>query len=370
MEDKVIKIACIGDSITYGLTLDDRESESYPAVLEMMAYQRGDSEGGRRISYEVGNLGVSGTGLWRHGLYRYTTTMQYDQAVRWGADIIVICLGTNDAIQMIDSTFEKEFVEDYMNLVASLKGSSPGAKVFIAKAPPVPGMPSIAPAVCKINSLVTRAAKECHATLIDLSEPFQGRDDLFSDGVHPNKDGARLIASVVYKVLFGEENADNIGFMEDLYKQYSAEHLLSIDTKRMVTDEEEALGYLDTFFNVMEKPGIDPDSVRSLLHNGRKLLLLPTVRAAFEDDLAEKAVSVITDNANKGDLVFVTFASWEDDWRLEGIQYEGFHEIVMGSVSLPVTLLFGTAIPDDKAPYARPLQASIMILGNRPLEQK
>ena len=31
---KTVRVACIGDSITYGMTLEDRETESYPARLQ------------------------------------------------------------------------------------------------------------------------------------------------------------------------------------------------------------------------------------------------------------------------------------------------------------------------------------------------
>ena len=44
-----IKVSCVGNSITYGMRLDDRERESYPAQLQALLGDR----------YEVGNFGKS-----------------------------------------------------------------------------------------------------------------------------------------------------------------------------------------------------------------------------------------------------------------------------------------------------------------------
>jgi lysophospholipase L1-like esterase len=46
-----IKVACIGASITYGATIENREQNSYPAQLQKMLGN----------NYQVTNYGVSGT---------------------------------------------------------------------------------------------------------------------------------------------------------------------------------------------------------------------------------------------------------------------------------------------------------------------
>lgn len=52
-----VKVACIGDSITYGLGLEDRDRDSYPAQLQRLL----------GAEYQVGNFGKSGATLLRHG---------------------------------------------------------------------------------------------------------------------------------------------------------------------------------------------------------------------------------------------------------------------------------------------------------------
>ena len=50
---KTVKVACVGNSITYGMAIDNREEFSYPSQLQGML-----GEG-----FEVGNFGKSGATL-------------------------------------------------------------------------------------------------------------------------------------------------------------------------------------------------------------------------------------------------------------------------------------------------------------------
>ena len=52
-----VRVACMGNSVTYGAGIKDREQNAYPAQLQKIM-------GG---SYEVGNYGFSGATLLRKG---------------------------------------------------------------------------------------------------------------------------------------------------------------------------------------------------------------------------------------------------------------------------------------------------------------
>ena len=54
---KPVRVACIGNSITYGMKLENRERDAYPFQLQRML-----GEG-----YEVGNFGKNGATLLRRG---------------------------------------------------------------------------------------------------------------------------------------------------------------------------------------------------------------------------------------------------------------------------------------------------------------
>ena len=58
---KQIKVACVGNSITYGLKLENREKQSYPAQLQQLLGS----------DYIVGNFGKSGTTLLSKGHHPY-----------------------------------------------------------------------------------------------------------------------------------------------------------------------------------------------------------------------------------------------------------------------------------------------------------
>ena len=52
------RVACIGDSITYGYTLPDREHEAYPVQLQKLLDEKFPGK------YEVRNFGNSGRGIY------------------------------------------------------------------------------------------------------------------------------------------------------------------------------------------------------------------------------------------------------------------------------------------------------------------
>ena len=70
-----IKVACVGNSITYGTGIEDREHFSYPVQLQKML---GDK-------YLVGNFGKPGATLLNHGHRPYMKQQEYKQAMAFKA---------------------------------------------------------------------------------------------------------------------------------------------------------------------------------------------------------------------------------------------------------------------------------------------
>jgi sialate O-acetylesterase len=48
---------------------------------------------------------------------------------------------------------------------------------------------------------IQTVAAQTGATLIDANTPLQNKADLFTDGVHPDADGAKIIADAIYAKL-------------------------------------------------------------------------------------------------------------------------------------------------------------------------
>lgn len=191
MGDKVITVSCVGDSITYGLTIDDPEDNCYPNQLQLLLGPR----------YVVNpSLGKCGAGIWHRGT-PYSFTEEYRNAIKWPADILIICLGTNDAIYPINDDFKHEFKKDYISLVRQLTKNNLQAKVYLCLVPPIPGLINLSFAITTINELVVEVTKLCNYNLIDLNTPLTSRSELFSDGVHPNEKGAKKIAEIVFETI-------------------------------------------------------------------------------------------------------------------------------------------------------------------------
>lgn len=97
-----IKVACIGNSITYGTGIKDREHFSYPVQLQKML---GDK-------YLVGNFGKPGATLLNHGHRPYMQQEEFKKAMAFKGDIAVIHLGINDTDPRNWPNYRDEFVKD------------------------------------------------------------------------------------------------------------------------------------------------------------------------------------------------------------------------------------------------------------------
>src|SRR4051812_7771397 len=85
--DGKIKVACVGDSITFGAGIKDRDKNSYPAQLQGLLGS----------GYEVKNFGVSGATLLKEGDKPYWKEKAFEAAKKFEPNIVIIKLGTNDS---------------------------------------------------------------------------------------------------------------------------------------------------------------------------------------------------------------------------------------------------------------------------------
>lgn len=81
-----IKVACVGDSITFGAGIKNREKDSYPAQLQAMLGS----------GFKVGNFGISARTLLKKGDRPYWKEQIYRDALAFQPDYVIIKLGTND----------------------------------------------------------------------------------------------------------------------------------------------------------------------------------------------------------------------------------------------------------------------------------
>lgn len=115
-----IKVACVGDSITYGHSVYGWGQNQYPAVLQDIL---GDA-------YHVANFGVSGACVNKNGNKPYIKRPIYDESIKYNADILVFMLGSNDSKPKNWVDIE-DFLKQYQELLDTYLKENDSLKVCI-----------------------------------------------------------------------------------------------------------------------------------------------------------------------------------------------------------------------------------------------
>lgn len=187
----MIKIACVGDSITfgYGIAPQDRPRYSYPAILQRLL---GDD-------YRVANFGYNGATA-VPGFDAYMDQFSYQLSLEFAASTYIIMLGTNDAQSCYWNA--AEFQSSLTKLIKSYQNLPTTQRIYLMQ-PPVcysqdlPGMQE------NINNKVVyqsvaQVADKFGLPVINLFGFTEGHPKWFTDGIHPNRVGNEKIAHLIY----------------------------------------------------------------------------------------------------------------------------------------------------------------------------
>ena len=201
-----IRVACVGDSVTYGFGIPHFNTNSYPAALQKLL---GDG-------YCVNNYGYSGRTGCLMGDRPYRVETLCTQSREFAPDIVVILLGANDSKPFNWDTqvagtnvYPEQFERGLKELITVYQELPSQPKVCVATPLPAYADSSgnvrydIRPEIItdEILPIVKRAAEETGTTLIDLYSVFEGKTELYSDGLHPTAEGAALLAQTVYDAI-------------------------------------------------------------------------------------------------------------------------------------------------------------------------
>lgn len=185
-----VRVACVGDSITYGLRLIDRKKDCYPAVLQRLLGN----------GYEVRNYGANSATVQESGNRPYTRKDVYRESLAWQPDIVLLLLGTNDSKKQnwegVDS-----YMEAMRKMAASYENLPSNPEIYVMTPP------KAFSGYAEIND--DHIGEEAEALLaqnsypvIDLRAAFEGhRQWIGKDGIHPNREGASEIAIRIAKKL-------------------------------------------------------------------------------------------------------------------------------------------------------------------------
>lgn len=200
-KDGQIKIALVGDSVTYGHSIKNWPKNNYPALLSQ-ALDAG---------YCVRSYGVSGSTVQPDGDQPYNKTKAYTWSHEFETDVLVFMLGSNDSKPENWKGAEK-FREEYIRLLETYTQVDYPPKVLLCT-PPTAYFPEgvteglsnydVQPLIIEeIAEIVEDIASEKGYTLININDLTENRRELFGkDNVHPNNDGAKEIASAIYKFI-------------------------------------------------------------------------------------------------------------------------------------------------------------------------
>ena len=204
-----IRVACVGDSITYGYALPEatRARSSYPGVL-------GFRLGGGYVVKNFGHTGCTIMNLdWLPPLMK---TDEYKQSLAWKPNIVILMGGTNDGNPRNWAHID-QFEIDLKQITHSFLNLSTHPRVIVMTPPRIctkaekgviddeqcnnvnQTLPPILRSFAKTNAL----------TLIDSRLAVTSRDCYTVDGIHLNEKGCSKLANQVAFVLLKKQTGKN-----------------------------------------------------------------------------------------------------------------------------------------------------------------
>lgn len=188
-----IRVACAGDSITYGAGVENRDKNNYPKVL-------GEFLG---ASFDVRNFGRSGATLQKAGDLPYWNTEEYKGLVDWQPDVIILKLGTNDTKPQ-NWKGRKAFEADLKAMLEALRSLKSKPKIWVCLPVPVYADQWGINASTLDNGVIPSIMDVCNdrkIPVIDLNDALSNHAEMFPDKIHPNAAGAQLMAKIVYQAI-------------------------------------------------------------------------------------------------------------------------------------------------------------------------
>lgn len=204
--DGVIRVACIGDSITAGST-----ESNWPKYLQEYLNVLGETDGN---TYEVKNHGKGGASC-RHytedldnnpdtpETYFYYDDIAYTSSLTYTPDVVIVQMGTNDVGggAAFRATY---FVNDYYTYLVK-PYQDKGATVIVSTPPYACNGGHDGEVNGPIHDEQVAMADQLGLKTVDTNRLMYGLDEAYVDGLHGNVTGYSRMALNFYKYIFGGE---------------------------------------------------------------------------------------------------------------------------------------------------------------------
>jgi len=151
--------------------------------------------------YEVVNFAISGRTMLNKGDHPFMAEENYAKAKAYLPDIVTIMLGTNDA-KPKNWKYKEEFINDLRTMVKEFKAIPSHPTIYLCLPPWVYSEMGGITEQCiteEVIPAIQQVAAESWLEVIDTHSPLIEHPEMFADGVHPNAQGARVLAETVFK---------------------------------------------------------------------------------------------------------------------------------------------------------------------------
>ncbi|MFK7899990.1 MAG: GDSL-type esterase/lipase family protein [Cyclobacteriaceae bacterium] len=183
-----IKVACIGDSITNGGGGD--QASFYPVQMDLLLSD----------DFQVMNCGESGSTMQNDGNKPYWNQKDLHNVFMYKPSIVTIMLGTNDS--KTDIWNARSYELSYQSMIDTLKTLDPQPKIYLCTPPPAYSSAwTISDSTIRLGviPIVEKIAERNNIQVIDVYNGMTNMSDLFPDGIHPDKEGRKIIAEILVK---------------------------------------------------------------------------------------------------------------------------------------------------------------------------
>jgi lysophospholipase L1-like esterase len=214
-----IRMAFIGNSITQGVYAQGKSDSQVSYVMQfsnLMKEVYGDT-------LEIMNAGVSGRTLTKHGPAPIWNEAIYKKALVFVPDICLVALGTNDSKPILYDLVQNEFYNDYQDMIDTFRYVNPSITFVICLPPPIwDGHPYSKTSphndtllVKYTIPLIDSIARKNDLFVVDFHTPFVDSLQYFTDHLHPNIEGHKKMAKILFDKFIEEDFIHKILGLKD-----------------------------------------------------------------------------------------------------------------------------------------------------------
>ena len=200
-----IRVACVGDSITYGALIPNWYRYNYPHQLSGLLGKQ----------YCVHNYGMSDRTAMETGNHPYTKELRFKRSLAFQPDIVLLMFGTNDSKPQ-NWRGRAEFKRQYEKLLDAYIGLLSHPRMILLEPPQPQHMNEETgdlytfdiqnSKVIEIGEILREIASEQSLETIDMYAFTKGHSEYFlPDGIHPNAVGAQIISEYISRIILKSE---------------------------------------------------------------------------------------------------------------------------------------------------------------------